>query len=572
MAAKKTETEGIVQYEFEERTVSISEVKPNGTNRDVIEDANLKELTSSIREVGIINPITVTPDGKKFKIVAGERRFRAAQIAGLKDIPVRIYKDAPEDVLRSAQVAENLQRTDLTPLEEGRAVSHLITEGHDIKVIARRLGKTVPWVRKRASLANLSDAWIKKIAKPSGSTIGQWPAEYLELVSRLPVEEQDIILSFYINSYALPRMDDIRRTIIDRTNLISAAPWKADDAELVPEAGSCSACPFTTASNPDLFGDMAKPTKSDPQAVCLKESCWRKKCDAVLSASVAQLRAEHKTVWLIADMTPESELKDAEKRLGCKSVSVYSVTSCKESDPNAVPAIFVSGRKAGRLQWIVDPLFEKKEAKAKASKVKKGAPADGGDEDTEDVKTSRTESRRRAAFVDQVHSELYAFSDYNFQHDAEQRANRADPGRKSKIELPDLPSTINHLFPHNGISEELAVRAVVMASFLLGQDGHRNDFVRKDSPEQGIVDRVTVKTLKKTDIRDMARNLAAIMFGVAADRMNRAGRAIGPDVYAEAEEWAEVLGLPVAAIRKKIADDIPYPKSAGDVDDAWLKD
>lgn len=109
--------------------------------RQRFDDERLKELAASIKSHGVIQPIVVRRRGNQFEIVAGERRWRAAQQAGLTSIPAVISDAAPEDALTIALV-ENLQREDLNPIEEAEAFHRLHTQlGYTQQEIAEAVGK-----------------------------------------------------------------------------------------------------------------------------------------------------------------------------------------------------------------------------------------------------------------------------------------------------------------------------------------------------------------------------------------------------------------------------------------------
>ena len=110
-------------------TVSISLVEPNKNQpRTKFDDEKIAELTQSIKQNGILQPILVTPlDNGGYRIVAGERRWRAARGAGLKEIPVYIRKLDDKQVMQLALI-ENVQRQDLSPIEEARAYRQLMDE------------------------------------------------------------------------------------------------------------------------------------------------------------------------------------------------------------------------------------------------------------------------------------------------------------------------------------------------------------------------------------------------------------------------------------------------------------
>lgn len=106
----------------------ISKVKPNkGQPRKTFDETELSELADSIKQNGILQPILVRKHGTSYEIVAGERRYQAAKLAGLDEVPVVIREISDEDVFKLALI-ENLQRSNLTPLEEARGYSQLLDE------------------------------------------------------------------------------------------------------------------------------------------------------------------------------------------------------------------------------------------------------------------------------------------------------------------------------------------------------------------------------------------------------------------------------------------------------------
>lgn len=108
--------------------LSIDKIKPNKDQpRKQFDENELNELADSIKQNGILQPLLVRKVGNYYEIVAGERRYQASKIAGLKEVPVVIREISDEDVFKLALI-ENLQRSDLTPIEEARGYKQLIKE------------------------------------------------------------------------------------------------------------------------------------------------------------------------------------------------------------------------------------------------------------------------------------------------------------------------------------------------------------------------------------------------------------------------------------------------------------
>jgi ParB family chromosome partitioning protein len=144
------------------RKVPIEHLKPNPRNpRRIFADTELDELSQSIRERGIIQPIVVrsSPDGgKSFEIIAGERRWRASQRAGLHEVPIVVLEVTDAEALELA-IIENIQRADLNPLEEAAGYQALASQySHSQDDIAHIVGKSRSHVANTLRLLRLPDA------------------------------------------------------------------------------------------------------------------------------------------------------------------------------------------------------------------------------------------------------------------------------------------------------------------------------------------------------------------------------------------------------------------------------
>ena len=127
--------------------------------RQKMDDTPLRELADSIRERGVIQPLLVRGLGTgRYEIIAGERRFRAASIAGLKEIPVRIV-DVDDQAAAAVALIENMQREDLNPLEESRGLARLIEEfGFTHEQAAKAVGKSRSAISNLLRLSQLAKA------------------------------------------------------------------------------------------------------------------------------------------------------------------------------------------------------------------------------------------------------------------------------------------------------------------------------------------------------------------------------------------------------------------------------
>ena len=141
------------------RYIAIGAVRPNPQQpRRSFDETALRELADSIRAYGILQPLTVRDKGGYYELVAGERRLRAARMAGLREVPCLIAAVGEEDAALLALI-ENLQRRDLDYLEEAAAISRLIGRyGLSQQQAAEKLGKSQPAIANKLRLLRLSPA------------------------------------------------------------------------------------------------------------------------------------------------------------------------------------------------------------------------------------------------------------------------------------------------------------------------------------------------------------------------------------------------------------------------------
>ena len=140
------------------KTLKVDEIRPNPYQpRKVFDKSELEELANSIKENGVFQPILVRKSLSGYELVAGERRLRASKLAGLKEIPV-IIKDFNDTQMMEISLLENIQRKDLSPIEEANAYNQLIKKlNYTQEELAKRLGKS------RTNITNM----LRLLALPS---------------------------------------------------------------------------------------------------------------------------------------------------------------------------------------------------------------------------------------------------------------------------------------------------------------------------------------------------------------------------------------------------------------------
>lgn len=142
-------------------SIPLTSIDPDRAQpRRTFDEEALEELAQSIRSVGVIQPVLVREKNGRYQLIAGERRFRAARMAGLGEIPA-IVRTMDESTRLEVSLIENLQRDDLNPIEEAEGVKRLITQcGYTQEVAAGRLGKSRPAIANLLRLLSLDEAVI----------------------------------------------------------------------------------------------------------------------------------------------------------------------------------------------------------------------------------------------------------------------------------------------------------------------------------------------------------------------------------------------------------------------------
>jgi ParB/RepB/Spo0J family partition protein len=273
-------------------------LRPSPTNpRHTKRKQTLEELAESFKEHGIISPIIVRPvpepqDGQPtHEIVAGERRWLAAEIAGLDFVPVLVRELTDFQVLE-IQIIENDQREEVHPLEAAEGYQKLLRkpdelQGYTLEELAARLGKSVSFVRARLNLCHLcTEARQAVYADKIGIAIAQ-------LIARMPAGLQPAATKDVVQGYGgTPMSFREAQAHIEKAYMLQLAhaPFSVTSTELLPQCGSCTACPKRTGASPGLFEDV----KSED--VCTDPPCFAAKKAAHFEQLVAKAKAEGREV------------------------------------------------------------------------------------------------------------------------------------------------------------------------------------------------------------------------------------------------------------------------------------
>jgi ParB/RepB/Spo0J family partition protein len=323
------------------RSIPLDLLSAHPANRAISSDEKLASLAESLRCLGQTTPIIVRPLGDSFQILAGHRRHRAGRIAGLETLEAKII-EADDQTALCVVAVENLQREDLTHLEQAEQIAQLLAAGQDPLEIAAQLGRTVAWVTARAHLRHLHMVWRE------GLTAGkfEWASiGYLERIARLPEAIQIELAADLDNGLYDPEsLEKFDEDLAERyLHQLAKAPWKLDDLAVDPAAGPCSTCTKRSGCQQTLFADMAAADR------CLDAACWRSKLATHTRSTAHALAEKHRTVAVVIEprhgaTTPPTDLPPQ-----AAVVSSRQIERCAKREAGAIAAV---DAETGERCWI----------------------------------------------------------------------------------------------------------------------------------------------------------------------------------------------------------------------------
>jgi len=201
--------------------IPVDQISPNPHQpRQTMDQDNLQELANSITEHGLIQPLVVTQVGLSYQLIAGERRWRASQLAGLTTVPVIIKESSPQQMLELA-IVENIQRADLNPLEEAQAFAQLMEEfGLTQEAVAERVGKSRTAVANTIRLLNLPDEIKESLAT------GKISEGHARALLRLKKEKDqfNVVTTIMNRGLSVRQTEDLVRKILTGESTVKPKP------------------------------------------------------------------------------------------------------------------------------------------------------------------------------------------------------------------------------------------------------------------------------------------------------------------------------------------------------------
>lgn len=249
----------------------------------------IEELEASVRESGIRVPLVVRPvaaaglEGLQYELAIGARRREAARRAGLETVPVIIRALSDEEV-HTERAIENLQRVDPDPVDEAEGFAAMLKLGWSEGQIAAKLGKPPRYVLERLQLCNLCPEGREALEK--GEVLVGVAIEVAKLHTSLQKDALEDVGGDKAWRGGLSTVESARDSIQKRILLeLGNAPFKLDDATLVPAAGPCTTCKKRTGNQAELFADFAAD-------LCTDRTCHKGKLDALWQLRTKQAKAE----------------------------------------------------------------------------------------------------------------------------------------------------------------------------------------------------------------------------------------------------------------------------------------
>lgn len=397
----------------EARPIPLSAIQPSALNpRKKFDEGKLAELAASIRSKGLIQPIVVRPIGgpkvtagsRRYEIVAGERRFRAASLAGLTSIRAIVRSLSDKDVLEIA-VIENEQREDVTPMEKAHGYAALIDDhGLTVEDLAARVGKSASTIRGLLNLRRLPAKALKALEA------GELSMSVAQLLARVPgakAREHAVSHALVANYNGdLPTFRDMKRFVEKHCMVeLKAAPFPRIELNLVADTPSCEECPRRTGNDPLTYPDARADVCTDPECYSKKVEAWkvrvakedtaagRKVLSAAECEKIYQRWSTGELAWDAPYVDLDAKCFDDEKR------RTYRTLIGRDSLPSVVIAFDRFGHRHELVEKDVAAKALRATGKVKLPKRLATSAGDANRKKEEAARRERADRGRAAALV-----------------------------------------------------------------------------------------------------------------------------------------------------------------------------
>lgn len=288
-------------------SVTALTVRPGHNPRKRFVPAWLNELASSIKVQGVLQPLLVRPVGETLEIVAGERRWRAAQLAGLTEVPVLIREMSDQEAFFAA-IAENADRSDMDPAEDAEAAAKALGMfGGDREEAAKRLGWTRQKLDKRLALMNCSDP-VRQALGENRIMLG-----HAELLATLAKDVQDKALGNMLAAKTLPTVAELRSRVEALARSLASAPF---------DKTVCASCAHNSGQQRAMFSEAIAASDA-----CTNAVCFDGKIEQALAAIADELREDYPEIRIVRAGENFTLLKVIAD--GATGLGVEQATACR---------------------------------------------------------------------------------------------------------------------------------------------------------------------------------------------------------------------------------------------------
>lgn len=259
--------------ELDTKMIPLKDIKVTGNIRKHFDESDMKDITQSIREHGVVQPVLVRPKGAGYELIAGERRIRGSKAAGKTEIPARIL-DVDDAKAAELQALENIQRKDLTPIEEAQAFKQLMeTAKWRAEDVADKIHKSKVHVYRLIRLLELPVKMIEAI--DAGTMTAAHGHQILRAADK---KAQERLVTYCLREK--PTVAELKEQVEEQVGRsLSKAPFPKD----VPYADkpACAQCPFNSGNQGDMFEGTEK-------GKCTGSSCYDHKVKTFIDSIVAE--------------------------------------------------------------------------------------------------------------------------------------------------------------------------------------------------------------------------------------------------------------------------------------------
>lgn len=329
------------RVDYGEYTLDMLIPNPDNPRKHGEDDPFILELAESLK-IHQIHPVACRPHpsmASRLQIVAGHGRYVAAKVAGLETLRCEVYEWTDDEAFLVI-LEENRQRKDLSPFEECNICCAAL-DRFDLETTAAKLGHSEKWVRRRASLKNLTPEW--QVDLRMNSIFSEWTVGHYEMIAKLPQDQQEKVLD-HMKSYGDPgnlTIAGLREDLRDEVKPMADAIWPLD--VIVGNIEPCADCDRRSSCNPYL-PNLLEDASENAGDECLDVDCFEEKYVATLNDKLVEFRAAESKPLIVLDV--DYRYRNQLNVTGLTTINGFSCKECTQDE--------VDEKKAYRAYFLPD--------------------------------------------------------------------------------------------------------------------------------------------------------------------------------------------------------------------------